>query len=246
MKIALLIPCTSNRRNEWTTIYDSYLHKLSLKTFLLTQDSEHEYCFYIGFDSDDRIFSKNNEQEKILRYKNAFKNIDFKFISFDIEKGYLTKMWNVLYNHAYTDGYEYFYQCGDDIEFTTKGWVNSSIDALMKNNNIGISGPINNNARILTQVMVSRKHMDIFGFFFPEEIKNWCCDDWYNFVYSPTHFFPLVDHYCSNNGNEPRYNINNDIRFVNNFQKNLQSLRNFTYNLAERHKPLISKYIIKL
>ena len=29
-------------------------------------------------------------------------------------------MWNVLFKQAYDDGCDYFYQCGDDIEFKTK------------------------------------------------------------------------------------------------------------------------------
>ena len=54
---------------------------------------------------------------------------------------------------------------------------------LEENNNIGLTGPINNNSSILTQAFVSRRHMLIFGWFFPEEIKNWYCDDWYNIIY---------------------------------------------------------------
>ena len=59
-----------------------------------------------------------------------------------------------------------------------------------------------------TQTFVSRKHMEIFGYMFPEEIKNWCCDDWYNMIYTPSHFFPLTQHYCSNDGGAPRYIVN--------------------------------------
>ena len=51
-KIALLIPCTSKGRDQWQTIKDSYLDNLSVKHFLLTQDKEHEYVFYIGYDGD--------------------------------------------------------------------------------------------------------------------------------------------------------------------------------------------------
>jgi hypothetical protein len=46
MKIGLLIPSTSNNR-PWTSIKESYLYHLTFKTFLLTQDLEHEYVFYI-------------------------------------------------------------------------------------------------------------------------------------------------------------------------------------------------------
>ena len=102
-------------------------------------------------------------------------------------------MWNVLFKKAYEDGCDYFYQCGDDICFKTEGWVNDCIKTLIKNRNIGLTGPINNNSSILTQAFVSRKHMEIFGWFFPKEIKNWCCDDWYNMVYYPKYLYPLKE-----------------------------------------------------
>ena len=126
---------------------------------------------------------------------------------------------------AYDEQCEYFFQCGDDIYFTTKGWVNDSIKMLQDNKDIGLTGPINNNNRILTQAFVSRKHMEIFGWFFPEEIINWCCDDWYNWVYQPNHFYPLNNHYCSNLGGEPRYDIDNRKEFRIMMNDNLRQLR---------------------
>ena len=79
-------------------------------------------------------------------------------------------MWNVLFKKAYDDKCEFFYQCGDDIYFTTKGWINDSIN-ILKNDIIGLTGPLNNNNRILTQAFVSRKHMEIFGWFFRKKFK---------------------------------------------------------------------------
>ena len=250
LKIAMLIITTSNKRANWTTIKDSYLYNMTLKTFLLTYDKEHKYKFYIGIDANDRIFDNIKQQEEITRFTKAFPNIEFEFIVYDnkkVPKGHCTIMWNILFKKAYDNDYDYFYQCGDDIVFRTKGWINDSIEMLKNNNNIGLTGPINNNNRILTQSFVSRKHMDIFGWYFPEEIKNWCCDDWYNLVYSPNYLYPLNDHYASNNGGNPRYDINNDPNFTGNnnaiFSNNLNKLRLETKILADTHKQLIQKYI---
>ena len=138
---------------------------------------------------------------------------------------------------------------GDDITFKTKGWAKDSINELIKHNNIGLSGPINNNGRILTQAMVSRTHMDIFGWFFPPEIINWCCDDWYNWVYQPDHFYPAHSHYCSNDGGQPRYIINNDAAFTENrttFNEKTQKLRADTFLLEQTHKKYIENYIAKI
>ena len=189
-KIGLLILTTSKNRDNWATLKDTYLFNLTLKTFLLSQDKEHKYIFYIGIDKNDRIFDNIENQNQIFRFSNAFKNIEFKFIIMEnISAGHVTMMWNKLFKIAYNENCDYFFQCGDDISFKTKGWVNSAINILKKNNNIGLTGPRNNNMRILTQAFVSRKHMEIFGYFFPAEITNWCCDDWYNHIYKPNHFF---------------------------------------------------------
>ena len=258
-KIALLIPCTSKNRPHWKTMKDTYLYQYTLKTFLWSilnksqsshpsQDSspQHEYHVYIGYDEGDHIFSTSLEQLVLKRFESVFPHLHLHFIEFntsECKQGHLTRMWNILYQKAYKDKCDYFYQCGDDIHFHTKGWVNESIEKLQKNHNIGISGPINNNPRILTQAMFSRRHMEIFGYLFPEkEIKNWCCDDWYNWVYQPTHFFPLTNHYCSNNGGKPRYIINNDVHFLENARENTNRLREETYRLAQKHKKLIQNF----
>lgn len=249
-KIAILIITTSNKRTDWTNVKDSYLYNMTLKTFLLTYNKEHKYKFYIGIDANDRIFDNIKEQEEITRFSKAFHNIEFEFIVYDnnkVPKGHCTIMWNILFKKAYIDNYDYFYQCGDDIIFKTHGWINDSIEILKRHNNIGLTGPINNNNRILTQSFVSRKHMKIFGWYFPEEIKNWCCDDWYNMVYSPSYLYPLHNHYAVNNGGEPRYNINNDPNFTGNnqviFSNNINRLRINTNSLANKHKQLIENYI---
>ena len=71
-------------------------------------------------------------------FSKVFSNIEFKFITFDknVEKGHVTKMWNIVFKVAYDENCDYFYQCGDDVEFKTKDWVNDSIAMLKANNNI--------------------------------------------------------------------------------------------------------------
>ena len=49
----------------------------------------------------------------------------------------------------------------------------------------------------LTQTLVSRKHYNIFQFYFPEEIQNWFCYNWLNDVYI-NHRFILYDYKCGN------------------------------------------------
>jgi hypothetical protein len=249
-KIGALILATSKNRDDWVMMNDTYLYNLTLKTFLLTLDKEHNYIFYIGIDKGDRIFDNETQKREITRFSKAFPNVEFKFMTMEnIPKGYVTLMWNKLFEDAYKVGCDYFYQCGDDMEFKTKGWINDSIKVLKEKNDIGLTGPINNNNRILTQAFVSRKHMEIFGWFFPTEIKNWCCDDWYNMVYHPNYLYPLYHHCAENKGGQPRYDIDNNPNFTGGehmkFQMNVHSLRQKTAKLANSHKALIEKFINK-
>jgi hypothetical protein len=218
-----------------------------MKTFGITHDKEHEYTFYIGIDRGDPIYDKSDVKEYLEKLANIL-NASIDFIYMDgITKGHLTVMWNRLFTKAYEDGNDYFFQCGDDISFETHGWVNACIAVLQASNDVGMSGPINNNSRILTQSFVSRKHMDLFGYYFPEEIINWCCDDWINEVYIKINkFYPLNTHYCVNLGGQPRYYINNDAKFKSSnlhFTKSLDKLRKNTSIIAmrdvEKLKPLL-------
>ena len=218
MKIGCIIPATSKNR-QWNSIEESYLYTTTLKSFVITYNKEHTYTFYIGIDTGDRIYDNTENKQKLKHYCKIMKNIDIKFIYMDgITKGHLTIMWNRLFEKAYSDGCDYFFQCGDDIEFKTNDWVTDCIKTLQKSENIGLAGPINNNPRLLTQSFVSRKHMELFGYYFPTEIVNWYCDNWINDVYKGINkFYPLINHLCINIGGEPRYDINNEI-YTNNEQ----------------------------
>ena len=155
-KIGILIPCTSNGR-DWTTFKETYLFNMTLKSFLLSYDKEHIYTFYIGIDRDDKVFDNKEIHKEIVRFLSVMKNVNVSFIYLDgVAKGHLTKMWNILFEIAYKENNDYFFQCGDDIVFTTKGWVNDCIKTLEQHKDMGLVGPINNNMRLLTQCFVSK------------------------------------------------------------------------------------------
>lgn len=249
MRIALLVPTTSNGMN-WNDYKDSFLYKMTLKTFLLTCDKEHDYSIYIGVDRNDPIIDTINYKKGIERLVNIISKIKLipKYVYMDeIKKGHLTKMWNKLFQIAYHDNNEYFFQCGDDISFNTKGWINDCIAKLQENDNVGVTGPINNNPRILTQTFVSRKHMEIFGFYFPEELINWFCDDWINMIYEKmNHIFLLKSHKCDNLGGKPRYCINNDTKFNDTekrFYENAKKLNTLCCAMVEKYYDKYIQYL---
>ena len=91
------------------------------------------------------------------------RKIEFKLIInkySDIEKGHVTEIWNRLFRVAYDDNNEYFYQCGDDIDFPNKGikWLDLCIKQLELNNNIGLASPVcYPNKKILTQELIDKR-----------------------------------------------------------------------------------------
>lgn len=214
IKIGFLIPSTSNER-EWKSSRETYLY-ITITSFVksLTPDEKmHAFVFYIGIDRNDPILDKpefkHDLQELVSSYHDIHMSIEYLYMD-GINKGHLTVMWNRLFHKALADGCEYFYQCGDDIDYKTIGWITDCINQLTMHDGIGLTGPINNNPNILTQSFVSRKHHHLFGYFFPEEIKNWYCDNWINEVYrSIKHYFPLKLHACDNIGGNVRYAIEN-------------------------------------
>lgn len=213
MKIGILIPVTSRNRN-WVSIRESYLYNYTLKSFSVIYNPEYTYVFYLGIDRNDKIFDNIKNQELLQLLVKQLTNCSLEFHYTDnIEKGYLSKMWNHLFQIAYNNDCDYFFQCGDDIIFKNKNTFKYCIDILVDNNNIGVTGPYNENARILTQTFVSRKHMEIFNCYFSEELINWCIDDWINYVYKPNYFYPLMKCICTNEGGMPRYIINNNRHF---------------------------------
>lgn len=206
-KIGVIIPTTSKGKN-WKTVEETFLYNKTLKSFIMTTNLLHNVVFYIGIDNDDNLWNLQENRKKLSSLIKNRENIHFKFIHMnDIPKGHVTRMWNVLFENAFNDDCEYFLQCGDDIIFITNGWLDDSIKILKNYDDIGVTGPLCNNSRILTQTMVSRKHMEIFKFYFPRIIINWFCDNWINEVYKPDYFYPLQNHKCINDGGVPRYNI---------------------------------------
>jgi hypothetical protein len=198
-------------------------------------------------DHDDQFFCEADFDDICHVF-----NIKFiKIINKQVEKGFLTKMWNLAFKEAYNDNCDYFFQCGDDIEFLTRDWIDDSIKLLNENNKIGLTGPIdlgrlniNSDYKpggqrfIQTQAFVSRKHMEIFGFYFPPQIKNWYCDDWMTHVYYPD-LFHQIPNFVKNSGGPPRYQI------VGSLKPNCP-IRKKCFDLVSKHRSILNNYLKNL
>jgi hypothetical protein len=227
--LGILVPATTNRR-DWKKIEETDLYSIFLGS--LTQyKPEFNIIIYIGYDFDDDIYCNPKNR---LKFEEIFQKFKFIWIPFnDDYSGYPTAIWNKLGNQAVKDGIEYMYVCGSDIEFCKdNGWVGMFIKKLKKNNNIGWSAPWSNNDEIPTQFLIHKTHIDIFGFVYPPEIKNWGCDNWIDEVYSPKYrnWFKNIHHL--NLGGKPRY----DVVFS----------KTYVEALVKRYRPRLTRYLQKI
>ena len=68
-------------------------------------------------------------------------------------------------------------------------------------------------------------------------------DDWYNIVYSPHFYFQLTNHYCENMGGKPRYSVNDNTQFYDNYKDNVAKLRQTCAFQAVLDRDKITKFI---
>ena len=205
-RVALLIPTTSKQRQYKKP---KHLDFFQIVLFSLNKTCTYPLTIFLGYDEGDKYYDNEENIRKIYEYFNKKKS---NYFTLHLHKCYetnnsVTKVWNTLFKRAYDEGYDYFFQLGDDIRLLTPGWCEAFMNHLQIND--GIIGPLDlNNQRILTQTFVSRRHMQIFGYYIPPEIKNWYLDDWLTFVYSKLNLCYKNNQYFANNeGGKPRYEV---------------------------------------
>jgi hypothetical protein len=139
------------------------------------------YKFFIGVDHDDDFFIQHEDDLKGLLEKCG---IDFELIFVENPDHKPCPVWNNLFEIAYNQGYEYFLQTGDDIQFLDP-FDREFIDYIESKDNLAIAGGVCDvNASIITQVFLHRSHMDVFGFLFPPELPDWGSDNWITATYT--------------------------------------------------------------
>ncbi len=220
-KIAFCIPTTSNDR-DWTEFNQSYLNRIIAKTIPKTYNIK----LFVGYDETDKLFSKpENRPDNI-------ENILIEWIMFSENyKGNPCGIWTSLGYEAVRQNYEYLMVCGCDISMPKNEiWLEVFINKLKENNNIGYSAGWSNNDQIPTQFLIHKKHLEIFGFIFPPQIRNWQCDNYIYDLYGKYGNW-LKDYHLLNVGGEPRYTPDNC--------KNLKDI------LVKKHRKTLFKYLNK-
>ena len=226
MKVAFLIPSTTNNRDEWKEAQDTYLWKILCES-LEKYTPDHEIKLFIGYDDDDRIYSVAEER---LKFRAKFMNYKIEWFPQFHKKGKVTMIWNSLAYEALKQEYDYMKVLGDDIRMPNdKGWLGCMINKLKKNQNIGFSAGWSNNDQIPTQFLIHKNHINIFDFVYPNEIPNWGCDNWMYDVYPEKYRNWLKSYPLLNVGGQPRYEI--------------QFSETFVAAIVRRYKPKFIKFL---
>lgn len=175
VKIALLILVSDNTHiNNFINNFCNHIDQLN-------------YSFKIFFScrSSDSI-KNNNEYIKNIAKKHK---INVEFLKWDNS---VIGTVNNLYFKSYRQGYNYFYFSFDYVSFRYENYFLDCINNLKKKNDLGVSGAYNQfNHSFLENIMVSWKHMDIFGFLFPPELEDNQIYQWISGIYKEEFYNPL-------------------------------------------------------
>ena len=207
MQVAFLIPTTSSGR-AWKSPEDSYLHKFVLQSLSAHLPPGISLVFYVGFDVNDPFYKSTTMR---LAIESLHPEVRLRWEGFTPDPGNVTRIWNGLARLALEDQCTYFMVGGDDIVYPPdKEWLHTFIHDLQANHNIGwISGFSGGNSSIATQFFLHRTHMEMLGWVFPPQIRNWYCDDFLNQVY-PEKYRVWHKHVpMPNSGGPERYTPNN-------------------------------------
>ena len=219
-KICFCVPSTSNKR-QWESFDESYLNQILCRS-LECKTNDYDIDIYIGYDSDDKLYSK-------IELPKTHKEMNLIWRPFSSEKGNPCKIWTELGKQAVKDGHDYFMVCGDDIAFDQNDkWIKVFIDQLKRNNNVGYSAGWSNNDNIPTQFMFHKTHLDLFGFVYPPQIVAWFCDDFiYGLYGSKGNWMKEYKHL--NAGGKPRYEPKDDKKLckllIKRYKKTLSKIR---------------------
>uniref|UniRef100_A0A6C0KS12 Uncharacterized protein n=1 Tax=viral metagenome TaxID=1070528 RepID=A0A6C0KS12_9ZZZZ len=183
-KVAILVN-VCGRNLTCTKLDETPFYKIFLPFFQTSKEEQYEYKIFVGIDDNDCFFLPFVDEMK----QNSLLHI----VLLQDCNHKPARAWNILFETAYKDGYEYFFQIGDDVAMITSNWTSRFINTLEKNANFGVTGPCDEmifkwrSERGLHQVIenafVHRTHYDIFGTLFHTDINNQFCDDWITLVY---------------------------------------------------------------
>lgn len=158
MKFSILIP-TKNRINNIKNVVKTIYEKANDKENI-------EVIFYVDIDDNDSKNCIDSLNNKNVKWASSEHKILF------------SDMWN----HAYKKSTgQYLMLCGDDVEFQTQDWDDKILDAFDKiEDKIAYVCPDDGHqsGRLGVHGFVSKKWIELIGFFTPPYFSYWYADTW--------------------------------------------------------------------
>lgn len=223
---AFLVPTTSRNR-EWTDITESYLNTVLFRTMEQTPMGV-DISVFVGYDTNDPIFSDKEQQ---LKLNAVYMNFNIIWCPMEPDPGNVVRIWNELASIARKHKFMWYMVLGDDIRLPRDGgWLRLFQKNIKKNDYIGWAAGWSNNDEIATQFLIHDTHLQIMEFVYPPQIKNWYCDNWLFEVYPKKYRYWRKDYPLLNVGGEPRYNPKMDNKLkdilVRRHKKDIQEFLN--------------------
>lgn len=199
MRVVFCIPSTTKNRDE----KNKQLEILSSLSIIKEYNNKPD--IYIGYDSDDPIYSIKDMRNSI------YPELNIKWFEQRVEPGNVVKIWNNLTKIAIDNGYEYIMLIGDDIIYPKNDeWIKLFCNGLKKNDMHGISSGDSGNPNLpMTQFMITKEHYELFGYAFNPQLKNWFCDNYLGELYPEEYINYFEDVKLWNAGGKPRYTPEN-------------------------------------
>lgn len=154
-----------------------------------------ELWVYVAYDSGDAFYDTPQREAEVRAWLDAHVvaplasagvRVRHALLRFDNALRKPGPAFNFMMAAAAEDGADYLYRVNDDTQFATP-WVVQSVRTLRTYSppNVGVVGPVcrEGNTAILTHDLVHRKHLEIFGIYYPPILSDWWMDDWITHVY---------------------------------------------------------------
>ena len=207
LRINLPVSITT-RKTKWTKLSDMALLTTFLPSLLRTIEPGYLYGVYLGYDQGDPLLDRPGVELEMQRLWNT-SLVSLKMFRYNDTAHHNVWAVNYISKEAYLDGYDYFFRVNDDSEFLAPDWTSRLVEALQRNENFGAAGILDDaNPRIWTHSIVSRIHLEIFGFHFPFSFGNYWSDDWITEAYTKRFGLWIYDISIKHHLHAERYNIN--------------------------------------
>ncbi len=92
---------------------------------------------------------------------------------------------NLVSKEAYLKGFDFFFHVSDDLELVGNNWTSHLIDVMITRNDLfGAAEFFAEKKTGRRYAIVGRKHLEIFGYFFPFSLSNFWSDEWLANIYN--------------------------------------------------------------